>query len=461
MLLRHTPKEVIERNALTINPAKTCQPIGAMYAALGIHRCFPHSHGSQGCCAYHRSTLTRHYKEPIMAGTSSFTEGASVFGGQANLVQALDNIYTIYKPDIVAVHTTCLSETIGDDIPQIVSKAQESGKIPEGKYIVYASTPSYVGSHITGFANMVSGIIQGFANQSERVIENRINIIPGWVEPSDMAEIRRMMSLMRAKYIMVPDTSDVLDAPLTGRHEFYPKGGTTIKELQSLGESSMTLALGHFTSVPGAETLRRLADVPYEFQDIPIGISATDRFLMAASHATGAEISESLETERGQLVDMISDMQQYLYGKSVAIYGDPDQLIGLTEFLLDLDMHPKYIISGSAGKVFTKRINALMEKYGKEAIVKNGPQADMFYLHQLIKNEKVDLLIGNTYGKYMARDEDIPFLRYGFPILDRVGHSYFPSVGYKGAMYMLKNILDLFLDRKDRDAPEESFELVM
>ena len=71
MLLRHTPTAITERSALTINPAKTCQPIGAMYAALGIHGCLPHSHGSQGCCAYHRSTLTRHYKEPVMAATSA------------------------------------------------------------------------------------------------------------------------------------------------------------------------------------------------------------------------------------------------------------------------------------------------------------------------------------------------------------------------------------------------------
>ena len=49
MLLKHTPAEVVERSALTINPAKTCMPIGAMYASLGIHGCLPHSHGSQGC----------------------------------------------------------------------------------------------------------------------------------------------------------------------------------------------------------------------------------------------------------------------------------------------------------------------------------------------------------------------------------------------------------------------------
>ena len=36
MLLRHTTDKVVERKALTVNPAKTCQPVGAMYAALGI-----------------------------------------------------------------------------------------------------------------------------------------------------------------------------------------------------------------------------------------------------------------------------------------------------------------------------------------------------------------------------------------------------------------------------------------
>ena len=133
MLLRHTPEESPERTALTINPAKTCQPIGAMYAALGIHDCLPHSHGSQGCCAYHRSALTRHYKDPIMATTSSFTEGASVFGGQANLVEAINNIFTIYGPEVIAVHTTCLSEVIGDDLPRSSTRRRQKGKYPKAR----------------------------------------------------------------------------------------------------------------------------------------------------------------------------------------------------------------------------------------------------------------------------------------------------------------------------------------
>ena len=37
------------------------------------------------------------------------------------------------------------------------------------------------------------------------------------------------------------------------------------------------------------------------------------------------------------------------------------------------------------------------------------------------KNEPVDLLMANTYGKYIARDDDIPYLRFGFPIARTLG----------------------------------------
>lgn len=50
----------------------------------------------------------------------------------------------------MAIHTTCLSETIGDDITQIVQKAIDDGKVPEGKKVIYCNRPSYVGSHVTG-----------------------------------------------------------------------------------------------------------------------------------------------------------------------------------------------------------------------------------------------------------------------------------------------------------------------
>ncbi len=457
-LLRHTPHEIKERSALTINPAKTCQPIGAMYAALGIRGCLPHSHGSQGCCAYHRSALTRHYKEPVMAATSSFTEGSSVFGGQANLLQAIDNIFTIYNPDLIAVHTTCLSETIGDDIPQIVSKAEAEGKIPKGKRVIHTNTPSYVGSHVTGFANMVKSMVDYFSASTGKK-KQQVNIIPGWVEPSDMEEIKRLAGLMGIKSVMFPDTSRVLNGPLNGKFNMYPDGGVTVEELESTGDSIGTIALGAWGSEPAAKALDSKCKVPYAVLDLPIGLQATDRFIDTMRIMTGAVVPEAIEIERGQMLDIITDMHQYLFNKRVGLVGDPDQLIALSEFLVSIDMWPVYVVTGTPGKSFEKRIMEITAASPYEVKVKAA--GDMFLFHQWIKEEPVDLMIGNTYLKYIARDEDIPLIRHGFPILDRIGHSYFPTVGYRGGIRLLEKILSAILDRKDRDADMINFELVM
>jgi nitrogenase molybdenum-iron protein beta chain len=458
MLLRHTPKEIKEREALTVNPAKTCQPIGAMYAALGIHNCLPQSHGSQGCCAYHRSTLTRHYKEPVMAATSSFTEGSSVFGGQANLLEAIGNIFTIYKPDVIAVHTTCLSETIGDDVPQIVAKAKEEGKVPEGKYVIHCNTPSYVGSHVTGFANMTRGMVNYFSEKTGAV-KNQINIIPGWVEPADMREIKRLAKELGIKIVLFPDTSDVLDTPQTGKYRMFPKGGVTIPELQSTGDSKVTVALGALASGPAAEALDSKCKVRCHILDLPLGLQATDKFINTLRIAAGVNVPDSITEERGRMVDIITDMQQYFYHKKVALVGDPDQLISLTQFLTELDMKPVHIVTGTPGKAFEERIRGILKDTVPNVNVRAA--GDMFLLHQWIKNEPVDLIIGNTYCKYIAKDEDIPFVRFGFPIEDRIGHSIFPTVGYQGGMRLLEKILDAFMDRQDRDATDTTIELQM
>jgi len=433
MLLRHTPAEpAVEREALTINPAKTCQPIGAMYAALGVHNCMPHSHGSQGCCSYHRSMLTRHYKEPVMAATSCFTEGSSVFGGQANLLEALDNIFTVYNPDVVAVHTTCLSETIGDDLTQMTAKAIESGKVPAGKTVLLANTPSYAGSHVTGFSTMVKGMVTGLAASSAETKLDVINIIPGYVEPSDMEEIKRLTTLLGVQTILFPDTSNVLNGPLTGKFQMFPSGGTTVEALRATGDSRATLALGPLASTAAAKALRRMA---------------------------GVTVPDSINRERGQLLDVMTDMHQYTYGKKVALAGDPDHLVALVDFLVTMDMQPIHIVSGTPGKDTLKRMQPSLDKLGRPVNVKIP--SDLYQLHQWIKQEPVDLIIGGTHCKYFARDEDIPLLRFGFPIIDRVGHQYFPNVGYKGGLRLLEKILGLLMDRQDRDAPEERFELVM
>ena len=97
----------------------------------------------------------------------------------------------------------------------------------------------------------------------------QINILPGWVEPSDMKEIKRILNIMDINSVMLPDTSDVLDAPMTGKHEFYPKGGTTISELIATGNSKKSLGIGHWTTRDAAIELDNKCKVPFDIVDLP------------------------------------------------------------------------------------------------------------------------------------------------------------------------------------------------
>ncbi|MDR1765367.1 MAG: nitrogenase molybdenum-iron protein subunit beta [Lachnospiraceae bacterium] len=454
-MLDLTRKEVLERKALRINPCKICQPVGAMYCALGVERCMPHSHGSQGCCSYHRTVLSRHFKEPAIAASSSFTEGTSVFGGRSNINTAVKNIFDIYNPDIIAVHTTCLSETIGDDLGSYILDMD----IPDGKLVVHCNTPSYVGSHINGFFNMMMGFMN-YLTKKSGTCNGKTAIFPGWVNPGDLREIKRLCAMMGVDIICFPDQSGVMDAPMTGKYEMYPNGGTSVAQIRALGDCAGVLGLGEITNVEPVQLLEKKWKVPGKLLKAPIGVRFTDEFLMELQHVSKQEVPSSLETERGQLVDLLLDSHAYTFQKKVALFGDPDTVEGLTSLCLEMGLTPKYVITGTPKEDFARNVNALFERYHAEGCVVKA-NADLFDLHQWIKNEPVDLLLGTTYGKQIAKAEDIPFVRAGFPVLDRYGHTLQPIVGYRGAIRMVEKITDALMTRLERDSSDEDFEIVL
>ena len=455
-MLDCVPEGHVEHTVGKINPAKTCQPIGAMYAALGIHACLPHSHGSQGCCAYHRMHLTRHFREQVLASSSSFTEGASVFGGASNLKTSIKNIFKIYNPDVIAIHTTCLSETIGDDVSTIIKQSE----IPEGKVVIHTNTPSYVGSHITGFSNMCKSMVSYLAQADGETKKEQVNVIPGFTNPGDMREIRRIVSALGIKLIMFPDTSGVLDAPLTNKYQMYPDGGATVAEIRDSGNSELTIALGSFASNAAADLLQEKCGVTGIPLKLPIGLKATDDFIMALKDWFGVEIPKDLAVERGQVIDTLIDTHFHYQGKSVAIFGDPDHVIAMTEFAITMGLIPKYVLTGTPGKEFETIVQKMLDEAGITGS-RVKAEGDLFELHEWIREEKVDLLIGTSYGKYIARKEDIPLVRFGFPILDRAVHPLMPVVGYRGCLRLIEQISDALLERRDRDALDEDFELIL
>jgi len=195
-----------QREALTVNPAKVCQPLGAVLCALGFHKTLPYVHGSQGCVAYFRTYFNRHFREPVAAVSDSMTEDAAVFGGQKNMFEGLENARKLYQPEMMAVSTTCMAEVIGDDLNAFIGNAKKDGRVPEDFPTPFAHTPSFVGSHINGWDNMLEGILRYFTLNSVAGkvpgSNGKVNIVPGFeTYLGNFRVIKRMLSEMGVESI--------------------------------------------------------------------------------------------------------------------------------------------------------------------------------------------------------------------------------------------------------------------
>ena len=438
------------REALTVNPAKACQPLGAVFVAVGFEGTLPFVHGSQGCVAYYRSHFSRHFKEPSSCVSSSMTEDAAVFGGLNNMIDGLANAHAMYKPKMIAVSTTCMAEVIGDDLNSYIKTAKEKGSVPQDFDVPYAHTPAFVGSHITGYDNALKGIMSHFWEGKERVPNEKINFIGGFdgYTVGNLREVKRMFGLMGVDYTILADNSDVWDTPADGEFRMYD-GGTTLEDAKAALHAKATISMQEYSTV---KTLAYTAKTGQEVVALnhPVGVAATDKFLMELARITGKPIPLELEKERGRLVDAIADSSAHIHGKKFALYGDPDLMLGLAGFLMELGAEPVHILSTNGDKDWAIKVQALLDSspFGKNCHV--YPLKDLWHMRSLLFTEPVDFLIGNTYGKYLERDTGTPLIRIGFPIFDRHHYHRYPVWGYQGGLNVLVWMLDKIFDEMDK-----------
>jgi nitrogenase molybdenum-iron protein beta chain len=449
------------REHLVINPAKACQPLGALFVALGFEGTLPFIHGSQGCAAYFRSHFSRHFKEPTAAVCSSMTEDAAVLGGLSNMIDGLANSYTLYKPKMIAVSTTCMAEVIGDDINAFIKGAKEKGSVPLELDVPFAHTPSFVGSHITGYDNALKGIIEHFWNgkagtvpKLERKANGKLNFIGGFdgYTVGNMREIKRLFDLMGVEYTFLGDNSDVWDTPSDGEFRMYD-GGTKLEDAANAIHANATISMQEFCTEKTLDLIEASGQETVAFNH-PVGVEATDRFLMEVARLSGKTIPDSIRKERGRLIDAIADSNSHIHGKKFALYGDPDLTLGLTGFLLELGAEPVHVLSTNGGQAWREKVEALLaaSPFGKNCHVYSGK--DLWHMRSLLFTEPVDFLIGNTYGKFLERDTKTPLIRLGFPIFDRHHHHRYPVWGYQGGLNVLVKILDRIFDHMDQTTNE-------
>jgi nitrogenase molybdenum-iron protein beta chain len=450
------------RQALVVNPAHACQPLGAELAVHGFADTLPFVHGAQGCASYYRSTLNRHFREPAPAVSDSMTEDGAVFGGQNNLHEGLENAYALYKPKMIGIFTSCMPEIIGDDLTAFIKNARQKGHIPMDFPIAYANTPSFNGSHVHGYDSMLQAILETVT--ANRAIEGRctgkLNFIAGFdANTANYREYKRMFEAFAIPYTFLADISDTFDSPNDGHYRTYA-GGTPLEEAGDSINGKATLSVAPFATTKTFTWIKEQYAGTHSAMPMPLGIAKTDAFLMKLSELFDKPVPASLKAERGRAVDAMTDAQQYMHGKKFAIYGDPDLLLGYVSFLLEMGASPYHVLCSKGSKKLEREIRALLDSSPFGAGCKIYMNRDLWHMRSLIMTEPVDAIIGDTHGKFMARDAKVPLFRFGFPVFDRVNMHRSPIIGYQGVIHMVTDICNKFIDIVDETCDDRHFEMM-
>jgi len=450
----------------TRNACKLCTPLGACLAFRGVEGCIPFLHGSQGCSTYIRRYLISHFREPIDIASSNFHEESAIFGGSRNFSQGVMNVTRQYRPQLIGAATTCLAETIGEDMGRLLHDLWEQHGRNGIAPIVHVSTASYRGTHIDGFHSAVKALVEQLTEEAvpeprtpnaeppaSKGPESKVALFPGMVSPADLRHLKEILADFELPLTLLPDYSETMDGATWSQYEKLQSGGTPVAGIRALGSARAAIECGRVlegTDTAGAWLQKRF-NVPRRLLGLPLGIRESDAFLDALAALSGREMPVKYRLERGRLVDSLIDGHKYVFEKRAVVYGEEDLVIGLTSLLCEIGVTPVLCASGGRSGRFEECLRAAAPELPEETLVRDG--CDFAEMAEAAPGLKPDFLVGSSKGYSLARKLNVPLIRAGFPIHDRIGGQRVLHLGYRGAQELFDRIVNALLEVKQEKSP--------
>ncbi|MBT9150724.1 MAG: Nitrogenase molybdenum-iron protein beta chain [candidate division WS2 bacterium] len=427
------------------NPCHMCMPMGGVLAFKGIENSMVLVHGSQGCSTYMRLHTAGHFNEPVDIASSSLNEKGTVYGGETALQKGLDNVIMVYQPQLIGVLTTCLAETIGEDIERFIARYLQEKGLSE-LAIIPVPTPGYGGSHSEGYWMTVKTIVTSFVQKNKK--HKAMNIIVPNLSPADIREIKRLIEIMGIEYTLLPDISDTLDQPYNKVYTKIPVGGTKIEQIKKMSGAVATiqLAITVEKELSPGKYLEEEFEVPLYNLPLPMGIKNTDLFLQTLQEISGNQVPNSLLQERGRLQDCMVDSHKYNMEGQSAIFGEPELVYALVNTCLENGVHPAIVATGSGSKKIEQLLQPQLAQLDRPSRILT--EGDFMEIARECGAKEVNLAIGHSGGKFLTEKYEIPLVRVGFPIHDRIGGSRILSLGYNGTINFLDRLTNTLLERK-------------
>jgi nitrogenase molybdenum-iron protein NifN len=402
----------------------------------------PVMHGSQGCTSFGLVLLVRHFKEAIPLQTTAMNEATTIMGGYDNVEKALLNIRSRAKPQIIAICSTGLTETKGDDVTGYIALARKKHPELADTEIVYVSTPDYAGAFQDGWAKAVTTLVSQVPRQDTPRHVDRVNVLPGsHLTPGDIEELRELIEAFGLQPVFVPDVSGSLDGHIPDDWLGTTIGGTPLAALRDLGGAAYTLAIGEQMR-PAAEALHARCGVPFTVFERLTGLTATDAFVQQLSRLSGRAVPQRLRRQRSQLVDAMLDGHFHFGNVKIALGAEPDLLFAVGSFLTEMGAELAVCVTTTASPLLARMPSA-------EVVI-----GDLEDFEQAAQAAGCDLLMTHSHGRQAAERLGKPLFRLGIPTFDRIGNAHKCYVGYRGTRNFVYEVGNVLMDQIPHHGPD-------
>jgi nitrogenase molybdenum-cofactor synthesis protein NifE len=379
-----------------------CAFDGAQIALLPIADVAHIVHGPIACAGSSwdnrgtRSSGPRIYK---IGMTTDLTEQDVIMGrGEKRLFHSIKQAVESYSPAAVFVYNTCVPALIGDDVGAVCKAAEERWGTP----VVPVDAAGFYGTKNLG--NRIAG-------------EAMVKYVCGTREPDPLPEdtVNKGIKIhdvnLVGEYNIAGELWHVLPLldELGIRVLCTLSGDARFREVQTMHRAEVNMMVCSKAMINVARKLREAWGTPW-FEGSFYGVADMSHALREFAHLIGdddlAMRTEALIVREEKRIDeALVPWRERLRGKRVLLYTGGVKSWSVISALQDLGMHVVATGTKKSTEDDKARIRELM---GEEArMIEDGnPRA----LIDIVRDEKVDVLIAGGRNMYTALKARIPFL---------------------------------------------------
>jgi light-independent protochlorophyllide reductase subunit B len=317
--------------------------------------------------------------------------------------------YDRFQPQAMIVGASCTAELIQDDPGGLASTL--GLPIP----VVPLELPAYQKKENWGASETFYRLTRALAKPAESRRAKTCNILGptalGFRNRDDIVEVTRLLNALGIEVLVT--------APM----------GATPADISQLPEADFNVSLYPEISDATARFLEKNFGQKFT-TTVPIGVTATRKFLEEVATLAGVDASNLIAKETGRLPWYSRSVDStYLTGKRVFIFGDATHAMAAARMARD-EFAFEVVGIGTYSREFARPMRELAAELGVEALISD----DYLDVEAKVAELHPDLVLGTQMERHIAKRLGVPCAVISAPVhVQDFPARFSPQMGFEGA----------------------------